>query len=56
MIFIAMGRIDVRDGAFVVIDKVKGERMHIPVGSTTCLLLESGTRISHAAIKFAAMT
>ncbi|WP_199483275.1 type I-E CRISPR-associated endonuclease Cas1e [Vibrio owensii] len=56
MIFIAMGRIDVRDGAFVVIDKVNGERMHIPVGSTTCLLLEPGTRISHAAIKLAAMT
>ncbi|EPS4451808.1 type I-E CRISPR-associated endonuclease Cas1e [Vibrio parahaemolyticus] len=56
MIFIAMGRIDVRDGAFVVIDNVNGERMHIPVGSTTCLLLEPGTRISHAAIKLAAMT
>lgn len=56
MVFIAMGRIDVRDGAFVVIDKVNGERMHIPVGSTTCLLLEPGTRISHAAIKLASMT
>ncbi|WP_243470632.1 hypothetical protein [Vreelandella lionensis] len=33
MIFIGMGQIDVRDGAFVVIDEVNGERMHIPVGS-----------------------
>lgn len=56
MIFIGMGRIDVRDGAFVVIDEVNGERMHIPVGSICCLLLEPGTRISHAAVKLAATT
>ncbi|MCE8026875.1 type I-E CRISPR-associated endonuclease Cas1e [Billgrantia aerodenitrificans] len=54
MIFIGMGQIDVRDGAFVVIDDVNGERMHIPVGSVACLLLEPGTRVSHAAIKLAA--
>lgn len=54
MIFIGMGQIDVRDGAFVVIDEVNGERMHIPVGSVACLLLEPGTRISHAAVKLAA--
>ena len=54
MIFIGMGQIDVRDGAFVVIDEVNGERMHIPVGSVACLLLEPGTRVSHAAIKLAA--
>jgi CRISPR-associated protein Cas1 len=53
MIFIGMGQIDVKDGAFVVIDK-NGERMHIPVGSVTCLMLEPGTRITHAAIKLAA--
>jgi CRISPR-associated protein Cas1 len=53
MLFIGMGRIDVKDGAFVVIDEVNGERMHIPVGSVTCLMLEPGTRISHAAIKLA---
>jgi len=52
MIFIGMGQIDVKDGAFVVIDK-NGERMHIPVGSVTCLMLEPGTRITHAAIKLA---
>ncbi|OEY65565.1 type I-E CRISPR-associated endonuclease Cas1e [Marinobacter sp. X15-166B] len=56
MIFVAMGRIDVRDGAFVVIDEINGERMHIPVGSVACILLEPGTRISHAAVKLAATT
>lgn len=56
MIFVGMGRIDVRDGAFVVIDDVNGERMHIPVGSVACILLEPGTRISHAAVKLASTT
>ncbi len=56
LMFVGMGRIDVRDGAFVVIDDVNGERMHIPVGSIACLLLEPGTRISHAAVKLAATT
>lgn len=54
MIFIRKGQIDVRDGAFVVVDDVNGERLHIPVGSVACLLLEPGTRVSHAAIKLAA--
>ena len=54
MIFIGMGQIDVKDGAFVVIDNVNGERMHIPVGSVACLMLEPGTRVSHAAVKLAA--
>ena len=53
MIFIGRGQIDVRDGAFVVVDEVNGERMHIPVGTTACLLLEPGTRVSHAAVKLA---
>ncbi len=56
MIFVAKGRIDVRDGAFVVIDEVNGERMHIPVGSIVCIMLEPGTRVSHAAVKLAAAT
>ena len=56
MIFIWYGRIDAKDGAFVVIDEVKGERKHIPVGSVAWLMLEPGTRISHAAVKLAAMT
>lgn len=56
MIFVGKGRIDVRDGAFVIIDEVNGERMHIPVGSVVCIMLEPGTRISHAAVKLSATT
>lgn len=54
MIFVGKGRIDVRDGAFVVVDEVNGERMHIPVGSLVCIMLEPGTRVSHAAVRLAA--
>tara|TARA_R110002072_G_scaffold269868_2_gene429296 strand:- start:32699 stop:33571 length:873 start_codon:yes stop_codon:yes gene_type:complete len=54
MVFVGMGRIDVRDGAFCVVDEVNGERMLIPVGSLACLMLEPGTRVSHAAIRLAA--
>lgn len=54
MVFVGRGQIDVRDGAFVVVDDVNGERMHIPVGSVACILLEPGARISHAAVKLAA--
>ncbi|UYM18679.1 type I-E CRISPR-associated endonuclease Cas1e [Endozoicomonas euniceicola] len=54
MTFVGKGRIDVRDGAFVVIDDVKGDRKHIPVGSVVCIMLEPGTRVSHAAVKLAA--
>jgi CRISPR-associated protein Cas1 len=53
MVFVEYGQIDVQDGAFVVVDKT-GIRTHIPVGSTACILLEPGTRVSHAAIKLAA--
>ena len=56
MVFVSKGRIDVRDGAFVVVDEVKGERKHIPVGSVVCIMLEPGTRVSHAAVKLAATT
>lgn len=52
MIFVGRGQIDVKDGAFVVIDK-NGERMHIPVGTLACIMLEPGTRVSHAAVKLA---
>ncbi len=41
------------DGAFVVVDK-NGVRTHIPVGGVACLMLEIGTRISHAAVRLAA--
>ena len=53
MLFIQYGEIDVLDGAFVVVD-VKGVRTHIPVGSVACLMLEPGTRVSHAAAALAA--
>ena len=54
MVFIQYGQIDVLDGAFVVIDK-NGVRTHIPVGSVACLMLEPGTRVSHAAVRLAAL-
>jgi len=53
MVFVEYGQIDVRDGAFVVIDKT-GVRTHIPVGSVACLMLEPGTRVSHRAAHLAA--
>jgi len=53
MLFIEYGQIDVKDGAFVVIDKT-GVRTHIPIGSVACLMLEPGTRVSHAAAALAA--
>ncbi len=53
MLFVEYGQVDVKDGAFVVIDKT-GIRTHIPVGSVACIMLEPGTRVSHAAIKLAA--
>lgn len=53
LLFIEYGQIDVLDGAFVVIDK-NGVRTHIPLGSVACLMLEPGTRVSHAAAALAA--
>jgi CRISP-associated protein Cas1 len=53
MLFVERGRLDVLDGAFVVVDR-NGVRTHIPVGGLVCLLLEPGTRVSHAAVALAA--
>ena len=53
LVFIEKGRIDVLDGAFVVVDE-RGMRTHIPVGGFVCLMLEPGTRVSHAAVALAA--
>jgi CRISPR-associated protein Cas1 len=53
VIFIGRGQIDVLDGAFVVID-AEGVRTHVPVGGFACLMLEPGTRVSHAAVVLAA--
>ncbi len=54
MVFIQYGQIDVLDGAFVVIDQ-NGVRTQIPVGSVACLMLEPGTRVSHAAVHLASV-
>lgn len=53
MLFLKYGQLDVIDGAFVLIDK-NGVRTHIPLGAVACLMLEPGTRVSHAAVKLAA--
>lgn len=53
MLFLQYGQLDVVDGAFVLIDK-NGVRTHIPVGSIACILLETGTTVTHAAVKLAA--
>lgn len=53
ILYIEKGQLDVLDGAFVVVDKT-GVRTHIPVGGVACLMLEPGTRVSHAACALAA--
>ena len=53
VLYIEKGHLDVLDGAFVVVDKT-GVRTHIPVGGVVCLMLEPGTRVSHAACALAA--
>ncbi len=49
LVFVERGQIDVLDGAFVVVDK-NGVRTHVPVGGFLCIMLEPGTRVSHAAL------
>ena len=53
ILFVEKGRLDVVDGAFVIVDK-EGVRVHIPVGGLACLMLEPGLRASHAAVALAA--
>jgi CRISPR-associated protein Cas1 len=53
VVFVEKGQVDVLDGAFVVVDK-NGVRTHVPVGGVACLMLEPGTRVSHAAVVLAA--
>ena len=52
ILFVEKGNVDVLDGAFVVVDK-NGVRTHVPLGGVACLMLEPGTRISHAAVALA---
>lgn len=53
IIFLEYGQVDVLDGAFVLIDAA-GVRTQIPVGGLACIMLEPGTRITHAAVALAA--
>lgn len=51
ILFLERGQIDVDDSAFVLIDA--DGRTQIPVAGLACLVLEPGTRLSHAAVKLA---
>jgi CRISPR-associated protein Cas1 len=53
IIFLQYGELDVLDGAFVLVD-ASGVRTQIPVGGLACIMLEPGTRVSHAAVVLAA--
>ena len=53
IVFLEYGQVDVIDGAFVLVD-ANGARVQIPVGGLACLMLEPGTRITHAAVSLAA--
>jgi CRISPR-associated protein Cas1 len=53
IMFVEKGRLDVLDGAFVMVDE-GGIRTHIPIGGIVCLMLEPGTRVSHSAVALAA--
>lgn len=49
IVFLEYGQLDVIDSAFVLVD-VNGVRIQIPVGGLACLMLQPGTRVSHAAV------
>lgn len=53
IVFVEKGQLDVIDGAFVLVD-ANGVRTHIPVGGLAVIMLEPGTRASHAAVALAA--
>ncbi len=53
VVWVERGRLDMLDGAFVVVD-TNGIRTHIPVGNVVCLMLQPGTRVSHRAVELAA--
>ena len=55
MVFLQYGNLDVKDGAFVLIDE-NGVRIQIPIGGIACIMLEPGTRITHDAVALAADT
>jgi CRISP-associated protein Cas1 len=53
IVFVEKGQLDVIDGAFVLVD-AQGVRTVIPVGGLAVIMLEPGTRASHASISLAA--
>ncbi|MEM9030223.1 MAG: type I-E CRISPR-associated endonuclease Cas1e [Pseudomonadota bacterium] len=53
IVFLQYGELDVLDSAFVLVDS-NGVRVQIPIGGLACLMLEPGTRVSHAAVVLAA--
>jgi CRISPR-associated protein Cas1 len=53
IVFLQYGELDVIDTAFVLLD-ANGIRTQIPIGGLACLMLEPGTRVSHAAVVLAA--
>ncbi|GJL53297.1 MAG: CRISPR-associated endonuclease Cas1 [Nitrospirales bacterium] len=53
ILFLEYAQLDVLDGAFVGVDTI-GVRTHIPVGGVACIMLQPGTRVSHAACALAA--
>ena len=53
IVFVEKAQLDVIDGAFVLVDAT-GIRTHLPLGGLACIMLEPGTRTSHAAVALAA--
>lgn len=53
VVFLEKGELDVLNGSFILKDS-HGVRVQIPVGSIACIMLEPGTRVSHAAVALAA--
>lgn len=53
IVFLEYGRVDVQNGAFVLVDQ-NGVRVQVPVGGLACLMLEPGATITHAAVSLAA--
>ena len=53
LVFLDYGELSVADSAFVLIDQ-NGVRTQVPVGGLAAVMLEPGTRVSHAAVRLAA--
>lgn len=53
LVFVERAQLDVSDGAFVAVN-ADGTRTQIPIGGLAGIMLEPGSRISHAAIGLAA--